>query len=68
MEYIKEKIKVFIDFFQELLAGFGLSGLGAMLLPELLHLFFVIIGGFIGTIVVHLSRRWAKRIFPDENK
>lgn len=64
MDYIKEKFKVIIEFFQELLAGFGLSGLGAMLLPELIHLVFVIISGIIGTIVIHLTRRWVNKKFP----
>ncbi len=65
MDYIKEKFKVIYNFLLELFAGFGLSGIGAALIPELIHLVFVIITGIVGTIVVHLTRRWVNKKFPN---
>lgn len=39
----------------EIGAGFSVSGLGSLLIPEVLHLFFVVIGGILGTVAVHLT-------------
>jgi hypothetical protein len=52
------------QFLLEIGAGFSVSGLGSLLIPEVLHLFFVFIGGIVGTIAVHIARRWCKKHLP----
>jgi hypothetical protein len=51
--------------FYDMVAGFTLSGLGAVIAPEIIHLFFVILGGLLGTLAVNISREvlwpWIKK-------
>lgn len=45
-------------------AGFTLSGVGALIVPEVIHAIFVIITGCIGAVVIYFTNRFLKQRFP----
>lgn len=61
----REDLTNFLEEISKALAGgFGLSGLGAVLLPEVIHAIFVVITGFVGAIVIYFTNRFLKKMYP----
>ena len=52
----KSLVDVLVEYFWESVGGFSISSLGAIIAPEIIHLFFVIIGGVCGTVAIHYTR------------
>jgi hypothetical protein len=63
IHFLKENYKE-ISF--DTLLGFSISGFGATIIPELIHLGFVVGGGLISTVVIFFASRWLKKTFPEK--
>lgn len=72
MKLIKEGLLNSIEeWLEDAFGGFTLSGVAAIIIPEFIHLFFIILGGFIGTICIHITKvfflppitNWIKKKF-----
>ncbi len=60
MQKFKDFLYELITRIIEVIGGFTLSGIASLLVPEIVHLFFIIIGGFVGTVTIHYTRKWLK--------
>lgn len=53
------------EWIKETIGGFTLTGIGSIIAPEIIHTGFVLLGGVLGTIAIHITR---KRIIPKVDK
>jgi hypothetical protein len=40
--------------------------ISTMVMPELIHLFFVVLTGLVSTVAMFILNRWLKKIFPEK--